>query len=99
MKDYFKSQEIYWRGRDEKLADMCAFLSTLDKEDYGLLFDTSIFNDIAEAYTQVALIDCIEDGIITQEQGIQVLLNLGRRFDILSAEEALRKDKELLQMD
>lgn len=99
MTNYFKSQETYWRGRDEKLADMYSFLSTLDKEDFGFLFDTSIFNDIAEAYTQLALIDCIEDGIITQEQAVCVLLNLGRRFDILSADDALRSDKELLQIE
>lgn len=99
MKNYFKSCENHWRGKDDKLADMYAFLSTLDKEDYSLLFDTSIFNDIAEAYTQIALMDCIEDGVITQEQGVQVLLNLGRRFDILSADDALRADKELLEIE
>lgn len=99
MKDYFKSQETHWRGRDNKLADMYAFLSTLDKEDYGLLFDTSIFNDIAEAYTQVALMDCIEDGYISQEQAVQLLLYLGRKFDILSAEDALKADKELLEIE
>ena len=99
MNNYFKSLENHWRGKDDRLADMYAFLSTLDKEDYGLLFDTTIFNDIAEAYTQIALMDCIEDGVITQEQGVQVLLNLGRRFDILSAEDALRADKELLEME
>lgn len=99
MKEFFKSAETYWRGRDEHLADMYAFLLTLNKEDYGLLFDTSIFNDIAEAYAQVALIDCIEDGVITQEQGVQVLLNLDRKFDILSAEDALRADKELLDIE
>lgn len=98
MKEYFKNCERHWREKDNKLADMYAFLSTLEREDYGLLFDTSIFNDIASAYVQKALNDCIEDGEISQEQAVSVLLRHGHLFDCLSADEVQRCSNDLLDM-
>lgn len=99
MKEYFKNCERHFRGKDDKTADMYAFLATLEREDYNLLFDTSIFNDIAEAYVHKALCDCVEDGYISQEQAECVLLRHGKLFDILSAEEVQNCDKDLVQVD
>ncbi len=91
MKEYFLNCERFWRDKDPKSADMYAFLATLDREDFGLLFDTSVFNDIASAYLQVALSEAIEDNVLTEEQARSVLLYHGKKLDVLSSEEALKK--------
>ncbi len=96
MKEYFLTCERFWREKDTKTADIYKFLATLEKEDYGLLFDTAVFNDIASNYVTKALNDCVEDGYISQEQAVQILLRHGKLLDSFSAEEIQKCDNELV---